>query len=253
MKKILVLVVAMLVLVGCKSQPATSFLDELVDKNQIIMATSPDYPPFESKDTNNQIVGFDIEMMEEVMRILNSNNNTDLKLVLEPMDFELILTAINMKQADVGVSAFTYDKDRQVGFSETYVVSRQVVIVAANSNIKTIADLDDKKIAVGMGTTGESAIEDQIPTAVIDNTGDYPLRFEALEQGLVDAVVCDEAVGDNYVANRGFVKLETALIDEEMKAIVHSDHSLLLAELNKAIAEFIATEKYFELKEKWGV
>lgn len=253
MKKLITLALVVLLLAGCKTEPASSFLDELVNSTQLIVATSPDYPPFESKDTNDQIVGFDIEMMEEVIKIINKNNNTELELVLDPMDFELIITAINMKQADIGLSAFTYDADRKVGFSQTYVASKQVIIVAANSPIKTIADLAGKKIAVGMGTTGESAIEENIPTAIIDNTGDYQIRFEALSQGLIDAVVCDEAVGDNYVAARGFVKFEEALIDEEMKMITHPAHQLLLAEIDKAIAEFVASEQYAVLKEKWGV
>jgi ABC-type amino acid transport substrate-binding protein len=75
--------------------------------------------------------------------------------------------------------------------------------------------------------------------------------FQALKAGQLDAIVCDEAVGDNYVNAMGFVKCEGALVDESMSIIANKNNTLVQEALDKAIAEYITTEEYQNLLAKW--
>lgn len=267
MKKLLIILLgSLLILAGCGTPKASSsgsgngsgnatgaeFTNELLTSGKLIVGTSPDYPPYESLNTNGEIEGFDIDMIREVVAIINSKHGTNLTVEFKQMDFNTIIGALQAKQVDAGLSAFTYDPERDVIFSTPYLTSKQVVVVNADSNITTVADLEGKKLAAGLGTTGEAAAK-EIPGATVTNPGDYQMMFVALEAGQIDAVVCDEAVADNYVREKGFVKLAETLIDEENSIIIDNKNTELAKVINEAIEEFTKSTKYEELKEKWNL
>ena len=247
-------------LVGCNTEKKeddvvtdVAFTDQLLQEGTLIVGTSPDYPPYESLNTNGEIEGFDIDMISEVVAIINEKYGTDIKIEFQHMDFDTIIGALQAKAVDVGLSAFTYSPDRDVIFSTPYLKSKQVVVVNAGSDIVTLEDLEGKVLAAGLGTTGEAAAK-EIPNASVTNLGgDYQMMFVALEEGQIDAVVCDEAVADNYVREKGFVKLEDILVDEENSIIIENANTILAQVISDAIAEFVGSDKYQELKEKWNL
>ena len=107
-----------------------------------------------------------------------------------------------------------------------------------------------KKVGAGLATTGADAVS-AIEGAELVQPGDYTVMFQALKAGQLDAIVCDEAVGDNYVNAMGFVKCEGALVDESMSIIANKNNTLVQEALYKAIAEYITTEEYQNLLVKW--
>ena len=236
--------------------PATTgvFTDELQQEGKIIAATSPDYAPYEYYDESNNMTGFDIEAFEEIVKILNENEGTNLTVEWSEMDFSTIISSVQVGQADVGVSCFTYDPERegQVLFTDYYLKSAQVAAVKADSDIKTLEDLKGKKLVAGNGTTGEKAAL-EIEGAEVTCPGDYVVMFEVLKNGGTDAVVCDEAVGLNYQSTGEFKVLDEKLVDEEVSLITNSKSTMLTEALNKAIAKFIESDKYTELKAKYGL
>lgn len=263
MKKLLVgllSLVLILGLAGCGSDNGgssdgdgageTVFTEQLLTDGKLIVGTSPDYPPFESLNTSGEIEGFDIDMINEVVAIINANHGTSIEVELKQMDFDTIVSALQAKQIDVGLSGFTYSADRDVIFSTPYLLSKQVVVVRADSGIETLTDLEGKNIAAGLGTTGDEEAK-KIVGATVTNPGDYQMMFIALEAGQIDAVVCDEAVADNFVREKGFVKLAETLVDEDMSVIIENGNGLLAEIINEAITEFINSDKYAELKTKW--
>ncbi len=188
------------------------------------------------------------------MRILNENEGTDLTVEWSEMDFSTIISAVQMGQADVGVSCFTYEPERegQVLFTDYYLKSAQVAAVKADSEIATLEDLKGKNLVAGTGTTGEAAAL-EIEGATVTTPGDYVVMFEVLKNGGCDAVICDEAVGLNYESTGDFKVLDEKLVDEEVSFITSTESPLLDDALNKAIAQFIASDKYTELKTKYGL
>ena len=123
---------AALALVGCSSSSTSSASSssaasasgsasaqaemKLIKDGTLTIATSPDFPPFENIE-NGDLVGLDIEIGKAVAN----------KLGLEPefvqLQFDNILTAVaGGKQADVGISGFTVEPERQktVDFSDSY-------------------------------------------------------------------------------------------------------------------------------------
>lgn len=207
--------------------------------------TSPDYPPFESLDEEGNLIGFDIELMEELAAIM------DVEVEYVQLDFSVIISSLNSGQVDIGLSGFTYSPDRDVLFSEPYYMSAQAVVVATDSDITSLEDLADKRIAAGLGTTGEAAATEAYPEAEIMFPDDYLVGFEMLRAGQTDAIVADLGVAQNYAQQDAFRMLDDYLQSEEMSIIVKKDNPELMAQIDEAILEFKATEDYEALLAKW--
>lgn len=90
----------------------------------LVMATNAYFEPYEYYD-GDKIVGIDADMAQAVCDVLGY------ELVIEDMEFDAIINAIQSGKADIGVAGITVTEDRQqsVDFTDTYATSKQVIIV----------------------------------------------------------------------------------------------------------------------------
>lgn len=214
-------------------------------ENILRAGTSPDYPPFESLDESGNLIGFDIELMEAVAEIMG------VEVDYVQLDFSVIISALNSGQVDIGLSGFTYSPDRDVLFSEPYYMSAQAVVVRSASEITSLDELADKRLAAGLGTTGEAAAVEAYPDAEMVYPDDYLVGFEMLRSGQTDAVIADLGVAQNYAQQDDFRMLDEYLQSEEMSIIVKKGNQDLMDRIDDAIIQFKATEEYDALLEKW--
>ncbi len=221
-------------------------------KKEIVVGISPDYPPYESLKNNDEIEGFDIDVMHALITSMNEQGGK-YKVSFEKMSFDTIITSVNIGQIDLGMSGFSYDKKRRIGWSNAYTQSRQVILVNENSKIKSVSDLKGKKVGAQLGSTCEKAAND-IRGASVTTMKDVKVLVETLHADGLDALVLDDAVAKNYVAGGNYTMLEKPLVEEEYRIITkEKGNEKLLSDLNKAIDSFVKTDAYQKLKEKWGV
>jgi polar amino acid transport system substrate-binding protein len=116
----------------------------------LTVATSPDFPPYESIDDNGNYVGFDIDMAYAIGEVLG------LKVEIVPTEFDGIITAVSTGKADIGMSGLSVTEERKnsVDFTVNIANEAQVIIVKKGSPIKTPADLAGKRVGSQNGTTG---------------------------------------------------------------------------------------------------
>lgn len=220
------------------------------DKQTILVGISPDYPPFESLD-GDKMVGFDIDMTEELFKIMNENGG-NYEYEFKQMSFDAISTSIVSEQVDLGISGFTYHEDwENVIWSDKYNNSKQVALVANGSTIQTVADLKGKNIGAQLATTGENCAN-EIEGANVKSVKDVKVLVETLSSGGIDAVILDEAVAKNYAKNSKYRVLDESLLEEENMILAKKGNEDLIEDINKALKEFVNSDKYTELKEKWG-
>lgn len=250
MKKVLVLVIALLIS-GCAVSEPETLVDELLYDDRIVVGVSPDYPPYQYLNNKGEVTGFEVDLFSELVSIVNRNNDLDLKIEYRPMAFEMIISAIHTRQVDLGSSGFSYSPDRDGVFSETFFLSEQIVIVDKDSEIETIDDLVNKRIGANLGSTGEAAVAD-IEGVIITNS-EYTVMFSALKSNSLDAVAADKEVGNQYIKEMDLKRLEEPLMVEETKLLFRHDLSFLDEEFNKAILEYVNTDGYQKLLEKWGL
>ena len=88
------------------------------------MATNAAFEPYEFYD-QNEIVGIDAEMAQAVCDKLGY------ELVIEDMEFDSIINAVQSGKADIGVAGMTVTEDRlkSIDFTESYTTATQVIVV----------------------------------------------------------------------------------------------------------------------------
>lgn len=214
----------------------------------IIIATSPDFPPYESLE-NGEIVGFEVDMIEWLFNWMNENGY-NYTYEWKQMSFDTIISAIQTNQVDLGVSGFTYDEKRQVTFSEPFYALGQVVIVNADSGYTSADELKDKKLGAQSGTTGETCaqeLSDDV-TAIEDAS----ILMETLKAGSLDGVVIDSPVANEYAANGDYVVLPEVLLEENNYVITAEEGKEdLMAAINEAITAFKASDDYDTFVAEW--
>ncbi len=206
------------------------------DKKVLTMATNATFPPYEYYD-NEAIVGIDAEIAGKIADKLGM----ELKIV--DTEFGSIITGVQTGKYDIGMAGMTVTEDRKqyVDFSTSYATGIQSVIVPEGSDIKTIDDLEGKKIGVQQDTTGHIYAADDYGDDMVSPFNKGTDAVAALVSGKVDCVIIDNEPAKAYVAsNDGLVILDTEYALEDYAIAVSKDNSELLQKIDGALAELIA-------------
>lgn len=257
MKKLfIILITCLFILAGCSKQQektVDSIDDEVLTAGTLVVGISADYPPFESLDTSNNLIGYDVDMANILAAKIKSESGAAYKTEFVQMDFSAIISALQTGQVDVGIAAFSYDPERQCLFTEPYYLSAQVIVVLKDSGISALKDLNGKTVAAGDGTVGYEAAS-RIEGVKMTSPGDYLQQFEMLKNNQIDAVVCDEKVAQGFVdTSDKLVILNEKLAEDNLCITVKKGNTFILEALNAAVKEFVSSGESDQLKTKWGL
>jgi ABC-type transport system substrate-binding protein len=216
----------------------------------IKVGTEAAFPPFESKDANGNIVGFDIDLMTAIGKEAGFTP----QFIDTP--FDGIFVAVQSGQFDAVISAATITQERAqvVDFSDPYFDAGLAVAVREGAPYKTPDDLQGKKIGVQLGTTGDKTATEKYGEANVRRYDDALLAFQALIAGDVEAVVNDLPVTQAYIAsnpNAKIVLMSGMLTSEQYGIAVSKKRPELLAAINKGLAAVKANGTYDALYKKW--
>lgn len=225
--------------VSSTSDNATSTSTSMTKtKGVLVMATNAYFPPYEYYD-NGKIVGIDVDIAQAIADKLG------LKLQIQDMAFDSIITAVQTGKADIGLAGITVTDTRKksVNFSDPYATGIQSVIVKQDSGISTLDDLQGKKIGVQLSTTGDIYASDTVANGGFgsDNVEKYNTGNDAvmaLTQGKIDAVIIDNEPAKSYVASsKGLKILDTEYANEDYSACIAKNNTALLDAINGALSE----------------
>ncbi len=257
MKKLLSLLFIVLMslsLCACTSDASSSENTQTsseTDKEVVTISIgmSPDYPPYESLDTNGNLIGFDVEMLKEMETLLYEAEGKTYKFDIVQMNFDNIIVQMQGGQLDAGVSGFTYSEEREgaVQWSTPYCNSKQVVMVLADSAVNSLSDLDGKLVAAQTGTTGEYAAQDSFGEENVTSIQSVLDMIPGLDANQYDAVVLDSAVAYSYATSGNYKVLDESLVDEMNYIVVALNDEKTLETINKGIELFMASDEYASL------
>lgn len=226
-----------------------------VTEGKLTMSTNATFPPYEMLADDGSFEGIDVEVAGAIAEKLG------LELQIDDMGFDAALLAVqgDSPKADIVMAGVTVTEDRQLvmNFSDSYATGIQVVIVKEGSDIKSIDDLEGKKIGTQMGTTGYIYCSDTPENGGYgeENVIAYDsgiTAVQALVNGQVDCVVIDNEPAQAYVkANAGLSILDTEFTNEDYAIGMNKGNACLLAAVNAAMAELKADGTFQKIVEKY--
>ena len=250
MKKLLAVCIALVLVL---SLGAVSFADEFVFKQGFDL----DYPPYSYLQDDGTVGGFDVEVCQAVCEYLGWGYEP------VPFNWDVKDAELNSGSCDCIWSGFTVEgREDDYVWSIPYSNNKQMILVADDSGIKTLADLAGKIVGVQTATSAYDLLqEDQAELAatfqelVVYET--YTIAYNDLKAGAIDAIAIDITAGSFLKADDvGFSFLEETLGDESYAVGFRLGDEELCEQINTALlalaengkmAEIASNEDYAEI------
>ncbi len=251
MKKFFALVLAVLMvasLAACTAQPADT------DAKVYTIVSDNAFAPFESFDSETgEYVGIDMDIMAAIAEDQGFEYN------MMNVGFDPALAKVQAGQADAVIAGMTITDERKeiFDFSEGYFEDGQVMVVAKDSDIDSIEDLEGKVVATKNGTMGAeyaNANKDEYgyTTKAFEGSNE---QYQAIING--NCVACFEdytVIGD---AIKNGVELKT--VGEKINpsfygfAVKKGTNPELIEMFNAGLANIKANGVYDEILAKYGM
>ncbi|MBQ4068209.1 MAG: amino acid ABC transporter substrate-binding protein [Lachnospiraceae bacterium] len=226
-------------------------LQKVKDAGKLILGLDATFKPMGYTDENDEIVGFDIDVAEEVCKRMG------VELVKEPINWDTKEQDLNVGKIDCIWNGMSVNPSRQeaMNLSEAYMENEMVFVVTGKSEVTGMADLADKNIAVQNGSTAQDILEasEVGKTCTITTIATNVEALQQLELNLVDAVFLDSVVANYEITESGkdYKVLEEGLEKEEYAIGFRKGDQKLRDEVQKILSEMKADGSLGEISTKW--
>jgi len=204
------------------------------DRGVLRVGVKSDVPGFGILNpATNEFEGLEIEMARALAKDIIGDENA---VEFTPVTADTRGTLLDNGQIDMVIATFTIKPERleQWNFSEVYYTDAVGLLVNADAGIKSLADLDGKKIGVALSATSKDAVE----AAGAENGhafefvefASYPEISTALAAGQVDAFSVDKSI------LRGYLNADRVLLDDEFSP---QDYGIATKLSNTGLAAFV--------------
>lgn len=248
---LLLLMVMATLLTGCqqKSKADLSTWARVEQDKKIVFGLDDAFRPMGFRDEKNQLVGFDIDMANEISQRLG------IKLVPQPTPWDGVTAALNAKKFDLIISGMTITDDRkkQVAFTDPYIKTGQVILVLAeNDTIKGGSDLKAKIVGTQKGSSAQPLVEQLQEVKDRKFYNQFPEAVMDLKNKRVDCLIIDAPlVADLEKQMPGAFKPAGILAEEYYGIGVRKADTELISAMNRVIKEMQQDGTLKALSQKW--
>ena len=230
---------------------ADQSLQKILDSGKFILGLDATFKPMGYTNENDEIVGFDIDVAEEVCARMG------VELVKEGINWETKEQDLNAGRIDCIWNGMSVSPSRaeEMNLSEPYMTNAMVFVVPANSDVENMEQLADKIIGVQNGSTAEEIL---MASEIGSTITEQPMatNIEALQQmelGLVDAVFLDSIVANYEITSAGkdYKVLPDGLEEEEYAIGFRKADQALRDEVQRILSEMKADGKLGEISTEW--
>jgi len=190
-----------LVMVGpTLGQELDGTLKKIKESNTFTLGYLNSAPPFSFPGPDKKPVGYSIDLCTHVASKIQQQLGINLKLNWVAVTTENRLEMVASGKVDIECSTTTASLSRQerVDFSLMTFVDGGGLLTKADFNLRTAADLANKRIAVIPGTTTESALtkflKEEFVTVQLVRVKNHVEGLAAVEKGLAEAFASDRGI-----------------------------------------------------------
>lgn len=225
-------------------------VDDIKANGEIIIGTlGTDEPSSFIDPKTRQLIGYEIDLGNAIAEKLG------VKAKFKQISVAARIPELQQKRVDILAASLTHTKDResQVDFTYTTLVTGQVALVKKDAGVDHIKDLAGKKVLTVRGGTQEPNINKAVPDAKVVTFETSQQAFQALRQGKGVAFVDDESALLDYYGKLGPQKDDYKVLDESISVeplaiAVRKGETELKDLINNTLAELEdsgAAEKIF--------
>ena len=239
-----------------------STLNNIRSTGQIRLGVRESAPPFSYTLGHNEFVGFSVDLMMRVVDDLKAQlKMPDLKyrfVEFSPQDRTALIQSGRI-DLECSSTSITPERQRQVSFSSPFFVSSSRLLVAYDSDIQSIQDLTDKKLATTSGTTSERLSHQYNRNTSnkinIITARDNAEAFRLLESNRADAFMMDESVllGERATAKHPnkWILVGEPLSKELYGCMLATDDGDFKAIVDRSLADIMHSDEINVLYKKW--
>lgn len=250
-KKLLLLVLIFAMAISMVSCGDIDTMARIEKKGQVIWGTNAEFAPFEMRD-GEEVIGIDADIAKRIAEKLG------VELVVEDMKFGALPAALKSGKIDFIAAGYTVspDREQEMTFSNNYFRAVQAIIVQeSNTDIQGPADLENKKIGVQTGTTGDTLATEDIEGSDVQRYNNGLEAVLDLQNGNIDAVVIDILPAEILVSQHEGIEIleERAGEEEEYAIAVRKGDQELIDAINEVIDEMMESGEIDDLTNKYSI
>ncbi|HBP63357.1 MAG TPA: adhesin [Desulfosporosinus sp.] len=267
MKKVGIVLTSLLLMAGlvagCGSTPPTATptngvsadVKAIKDKGVLKVGTKVDVPKFGYKDpTTGKVEGFEIDLANAISKKILGTEKIETSAVTAKTRGPLL----DSGDVDLVIATFTVNEERKksYNFSDPYFTDGVRLLVKKSANIKSLKDLDGKKIGVAQAATSKKAIQEQADKIGAKVTflefATYPEIKTALDSGRVDCFSVDGAILLGYLDDSTTI-LADSFSPQEYGVASKKGNDGLAKAVNETIADLKKSGELDKMIQKWGI
>lgn len=213
------------------------------------IGTEGTYAPFTYHLPSGELTGFDVEIAQAVAKKLG------VKAQFVEGKWDGLIAGLDVNRYDVVVNEVTITDARKAkyDFSQPYILSKPVLIVASNnSSIKSFADLKGKKSAHTLSSN--FAKQAQSFGAEVVGTDGFEQSVALVLTGRADATINDSLSFLDFKKKKPDAQVKVVATSKDAEAsgiLLRKGNPELLAAINKALAELKQDGSYLKLSQKY--
>lgn len=246
MKKIIILLLLSVCLIGCNT-------NENKELETFIVGMECNYAPFNWTDsyksktnykidgTNLFANGYDVQIAKRIANYLGK------KLVIKAIKWEGLIAALENGQIDAIIAGMSPTDERKlsIDFTNEYYRSTHVLVMKEDSkfsNGKSLSDFQEAKVVGQVDTLYDSLIDQLVGIEHLTPLADVPTIITSIINNRADFTILEEPVAKGIVSQNPmlkYIKLENGFVVNDEDVIVsigvRKNNNELLNQINEAL------------------
>lgn len=197
------------------AMPAGSYMATIAARGLLRVGTSQDTLLFSSRNPFTGVIeGFDVDMARQVAKAIFGDPNK-IQIVVTPNADRIDYTVKGTVDLVAHTMTVNCERWKQVDFSSVYYDAGQRILVSTNSPVKSVTDLDGKRVCAATGSTSLTNLARINPKAIIVDTPTQADCLVALQRNQIDAISTDDTILAGLEKQDPYTKVVGAKFTEE--------------------------------------
>lgn len=229
----------------------TAFVAQAADN--LIIGTEATYAPFEFTNEKNEIVGFDIDMINKIC------DEIKVSCRIVNQSFDGLIPSLKTRRIDAAIAGIdvTEERQKQVDFTKIYYDDSSIQFITLKETLTSLDQLTGKRIGIQKGTTYSKYLNEKFPNVKPVSYDSYQFAFLDLKAKRIDAIVASSFVAgdwlgkDNKIVALGDKITDHEFFGEGLGIALRKGNDELKEQFNQAIDKLKANGELDVIYKKW--